>query len=239
MSSADSVMSAVVKVASSFPLVVVGRLVSPWTTYMVGLLEDGYYYVGSVYTFSDIGVGFYWAGIFGYSGWGARIFVVPSCYLQSLTSTSYVVCSSSTSVYSLRIAATNFVCVCVYGGRSIYSMHLALCLALSIFAFSVYRISRRSTGAGGSSGMAWSFFALPSPRSFLAFGICGSFLALAAEPRIKTNFYSSSYASYYSLASLACSSTLLECVPFCLALTNFIKRSSYSWYLFSHLSSIA
>jgi hypothetical protein len=98
-------------------------------------------------------------------------------------------------------------------------MHFALCLALSIFAFNVCSISRRSTGAGGSSGV-------PTPRAFLAFDICGSFLALAAEPRIKTNFYSSSYANYYSLASLACSSTLLECVPFCLALSNFVNRAS-------------
>ncbi len=153
MSSADSMMSAVVKVASSFPLVVVEGLVSPWTTCMVGLLEEGYY-VGRVYTFSDIGVGFDVAGIFGYSGWRARIFVVPSCYSRSFINTYSVVCSSSTSVYNLRIAATNFVCFIVYGGSSIYSMHLALCLALSIFVFWVYRISKRSTGAGGSSGMA-------------------------------------------------------------------------------------
>jgi hypothetical protein len=120
---------------------------------MVGLLEEGVY-VGSVYTFSDIGVGFNVAGIFGYSGWRARIFVVPSCYSRSFINTYNVVCSSSTSVYNLRIAATNFVCFIVYGGSSIYSMHLALCLALSIFVFWVYSISKRSTGAGGSSGVA-------------------------------------------------------------------------------------
>jgi hypothetical protein len=137
------------------------------------------------------------------------------------------------------MAATIFVCDAVYGGISIYSMHLALYLAFSILWFWAASISRRSTGAGGSSGVAWSVFVVPSPRSLRILDMCGSFLDLAAEPRINTNFYSSSYASYWSLVSLACSSTLLECGPFCLALTSFIKRSSYSWYFLSHLSSIA
>jgi hypothetical protein len=78
-----------------------------------------------------------------------------------------------------------------------------------------------------------------SPRSFLAFDIWGSFLALAAEPRIKTNFYSSSYANCYSLVSLACSSTLVDCVPFYLALINFVSLSSYALCCCYHLSSIA
>ena len=73
-------------------------------------------------------------------------------------------------------------------------MHFALCFALSIFVFYVCRISRRSTGAGGSSVVS-------APRAFLVLDMCGNFLAFAAEPRIKTNFYSSSYASCYSLAS--------------------------------------
>ena len=67
-------------------------------------------------------------------------------------------------------------------------MHFALCFALSNFVFYVYRISRRSTGAGGSSVMS-------APRAFLVLDMCGSFLAFAAEPSIKTNFYSSSYAN--------------------------------------------
>ena len=58
MSSEDSIMSAVVKVASSFPLVVVWGLVLPWTTCLVSVLDDGCC-VGKVYILSDIGVGFY------------------------------------------------------------------------------------------------------------------------------------------------------------------------------------
>jgi hypothetical protein len=62
---------------------------------------------------------------------------------------------------------------------------------------------------------------------------------LAAEPRIKTNFYSSSVANYYSLVSLVYTSTLVECVPLCLALSKVVKRASYSRNLFSHFYSIA
>ena len=231
-------MSACGRVASSFPLVVVWGLVLPWTTCLVGVLADGYC-VGKVYTLSDIGVGFCVDGSFCCSGWRARICCVPSYYSRDLINTYSVVCSSSTSFSSLRIVATNFVCLIVYGGSSIYSLHLALCLALSILLFNVYKISRRSTGAGGSSGRAWSAFSLFSPRNFRALDIWGSFLALAAEPKIKTNFYSSSYANCYSLASLACSSTLVDCVPFYLALINFVSLSSCSLYCCYHLSSIS
>ncbi len=114
--------------------------------------------------------------------------------------------NSSTSVYNYITDATNFVCLIVYGGSSICSMHFALCFALSIFVFYVCRISRRSTGAGGSSVVS-------APRAFLVLARCGSFLALAAEPRINTNFYSSSYAIYYSLVSRAEASTFFEHVP--------------------------
>jgi hypothetical protein len=96
--------------------------------------------------------------------------------------------NSSTSVCSCITDATNLVCLIVYGGSSICSMHFALCLALSILAFCADRMSRRSTGAGGSSVAS-------APRAFLVLDMCGSFFALAAEPKIKTNFYSSSYAS--------------------------------------------
>ena len=137
-----------------------------------------------------------------------------------------VVSRSSTSVYNLSMAVTNFVWFAVYGGISIFSRQLALYLALSILLFYVIKISRRCTGAGGFSGIGVAF--LPSPRSLRIFDICGSFLALAAEPRIKTNFYSSSYANCCSFYSLACNSTLLECGSFYLALNYFIKRSSYS-----------
>jgi hypothetical protein len=63
--------------------------------------------------------------------------------------------------------------------------------------------------------------------------------ALAAEPRIKTNFYSSSYASCCNFASLVDYSTLLECVPLYYALNSFYSLSSYSLNFYSHLSSIA
>jgi hypothetical protein len=76
-------------------------------------------------------------------------------------------------------------------------------------------MSNRSTGAGGVSVV---FGVAPSPRSFLILDMWGSFLALAAEPRIKTNFYSSSVANCWSLVSLVCKSTLVEWVLFYLAL---------------------
>ena len=148
-----------------------------------------------------------------------------------------VVCNFSISVCIVRTVATNLVCCVVYGGGSILSIQLALYLALSSLLFCAIRISRRSTGAGGSSGAGVSVF--PSPRSLRILDMCGNFFALAAEPRIKTNFYSSSVASYYSLASRVYRSTLVECVPLCLAFSRVVNRASYSWNLFSHLSSIA
>jgi hypothetical protein len=84
-------------------------------------------------------------------------------------------------------------------------------------------MSRRSTGVGIASD---SGVVLSSPRDLRVLDICGSFLALSAEPRIKTNFYSSFAASYCKLASLVYSSTLLECVPFYLALSNCVNRVS-------------
>ena len=81
--------------------------------------------------------------------------------------------------------ATNLVCLIVYGGSSICSMHFALCLALSILVFYACRMSRRSTGAGGSSVVS-------APRAFLVLDMCGSFLAFAADPRINTKRYSNS-----------------------------------------------
>ena len=141
-------------------------------------------------------------------------------------------CNSSTSVCNCITDATNLVCLIVYGGSSICSMHFALCFALSIFVFYVCRISRRSTGAGGSSVVS-------APRAFLVLDMCGSFLALAAEPRIKTNFYSSSYASCCNFASLAYISTLLVGVPLYNVVKRFSNRSSNSRYFYAHLSSIA
>jgi hypothetical protein len=78
---------------------------------------------------------------------------------------------------------------------------------------------------GCASGVV---FVAPSPRSLRILDMCGSFLALAAEPRIKTNFYSSSVASYYSLVSLVYISTLVELVLFCLVLSSVLNRASYS-----------
>ena len=102
----------------------------------------------------------------------------------------------------------------VYGGISILSKQLALYLALSILLFYADKISSRSTGVGVACCNRVSAFVLLSPCNFLTFDMCGSFLALAAEPRIKTNFYSSSYANCCSFYSLACNSTLFECGPF-------------------------
>jgi hypothetical protein len=121
----------------------------------------------------------------------------------------------------------------VDGGVSIYSIHLARCLAFSCFVFMFCKMSRISTGAGVSSGVGYS------PLVFLDLVVVGSLRALVAVPRIKTNFYSSSFANCCSLFSLVFCSTLMDCVPFCCALINFINLSSYSLYFFSHLSSIA
>jgi hypothetical protein len=148
-----------------------------------------------------------------------------------------VVCSYYTSFYNVRTVSTSLVCDVVCGGISIRSSRPALYLALSILWFYAIRMSRRSTGAGGSSGTGVSV--CPSPRSLRILDICGSFLALVAVPRINTNFYSSSCASYCSLASLVCISTLLEGGLLCLALIIFSMRSSYCIYLLSHRISIA
>jgi hypothetical protein len=67
---------------------------------------------------------------------------------------------------------------------------------------------------------------LSAPRDLWFLDICGSFFALSAEPRIKTNFYSSFAASYYKLVSLVYSSTLVECVPLCLAFSSVVNRAS-------------
>jgi hypothetical protein len=56
----------------------------------------------------------------------------------------------------------------------------------------------------------------------------GSFLAFAAEPRIKTNFYSSSVASYCSFVSLAWKSTFVDGGVFYKALIYADNLASYS-----------
>jgi hypothetical protein len=76
-------------------------------------------------------------------------------------------------------------------------------------------ISSRSTGAGGVSAVLGY---VPSPRNFLDLAMWGSFLAFAAEPRIKTNFYSSSVARCCSFVSLVWMSTFVDCGVFYKAL---------------------
>ena len=106
--------------------------------------------------------------------------------------------------------ATSLEWFVVYGGSSILSKQLALYLALSILLFCAYRISSRSTGVGVAVGVSVSVSVVSSPRSLRILDVWGSFFALAAEPKIKTNFYSSSVAIYYNLVSLVYMSTLLE-----------------------------
>jgi hypothetical protein len=163
--------------------------------------------------------------------------IVVFCSFYVLIYYYNVVCSYYTSFYNVRTVSTSLVCDVVCGGISIRSSRPALYLALSILWFCAIRMSRRSTGAGGSSGTGVSV--CPSPRSLRILDICGSFLAFVAEPRINTNFYSSSCASYCSLASLVYISTLLEGGPLCLALIIFSMRSSYCIYLLSHRISMA
>jgi hypothetical protein len=97
-------------------------------------------------------------------------------------------------------------------------------------------MSKRSTGAGGVS---FGSTEIPAPRSLLILDMWGNFLAFVAEPRIKTNFYSSSVASCCSLASRACISTLFVCGVFLFALIRVYSLYSYSTNRFSHRSSMA
>ena len=97
-------------------------------------------------------------------------------------------------------------------------------------------MSKRSTGAGGVS---FGSTETPAPRSLFILDILGSFLAFVAEPRIKTNFYSSSVASYYSLASLACISTLIVCGVLLFAFIRVYSLCSCSTNRFSHRNSMA
>jgi len=154
-------------------------------------LEDGYYFsVGLVG--SDRWVGSYIVILFDYSSGGARVISVSSYSGLSCIYYCNVFYRLATSVYSYRIAPTSLVWFAVYGGISILSKQLALYFALSILLFCADKISSRSTGVGVAYWVRVSAFVLPSPCSFLIFDIWGSFFALAAEPRIKTNFYSSS-----------------------------------------------
>ena len=185
---------------------------------------------------SDCWVGSILVPLYDCTSGGASVISVGSDGFLSEIYYVSVFYKETTSFCSERIVATIFVWFVVCGGSSILSIQLALYFALSILLFWAARMSNRSTGAGGVSVV---FSVAPSPRSFLILDMWGSFLALAAEPRIKTNFYSSSVASYYSLVSLVYMSTLVECVPLCLALSRVVKRASYSWNLFSHFCSIA
>jgi hypothetical protein len=97
-------------------------------------------------------------------------------------------------------------------------------------------MSKRSTGAGGVS---FGSTETPAPRSLFILDIWGNFLAFVAEPRIKTNFYSSSVASYCSLASRVCSSTLFVCGVFLFAFIRVCSLYSCSTNRFSHRSSMA
>jgi hypothetical protein len=127
---------------------------------------------------------------FNYSGGGARVISISLEGCLSYINYCSVVCRLSTSVYSYSIPPTSLVWVAVYGGISIFSRQLALYLAFSSLWFCAAKISSKSTGVGVACCTV-----LPSPCNLLIFDICGSFLALVAEPRIKTNFYSSSCAN--------------------------------------------
>ena len=174
---------------------------------------------------SDCWVGSIVVPLYGCTSGGASVISVGSDGFLSEIYYVSVFCKEATYFYSESIVATSFVWFVVYGGSSILSMQLALYFALSILLFWAARISSRSTGAGGVSVV---FSVAPSPRNFLILDMWGSFFALAAEPRIKTNFYSSSYASYYNLVSRVYNSTLVECVPFYLAFSRVVNLASYS-----------
>jgi hypothetical protein len=97
-------------------------------------------------------------------------------------------------------------------------------------------MSNKSTGAGGVS---LGSTVTPAPRNLFILDICGNFLAFVAEPRIKTNFYSSSVASYYNLVSRVYNSTLFVCGVFLFAFIRVRSLSSCSANLFSQRNSIA
>ena len=69
--------------------------------------------------------------MFDFSSGGARVISVVSYSSRSCINIFSVDRSSYTSFCNWRIVATIFVCDCVDGGVSIYSMHFALCLAFS------------------------------------------------------------------------------------------------------------
>jgi hypothetical protein len=118
ISSADSLVSAACFrscgpkvgwiVTDSLPLVVVGSHGSNEVSFMVGLLEDGYY-VCLVYVLSDRGIGAYVLIRLCCAGCGARIVVGLSYINCRLIYTSNVVCNSATSVCSCSTASTNLV----------------------------------------------------------------------------------------------------------------------------------
>ena len=86
-------------------------------------------------------------------------------------------------------------------------------------------MSKRSTGAGGVS---FGSTETPAPRNLFILDICGNFLAFVAEPRIKTNFYSSSVARCCSFVSLDWKSTFVDCGVFYKALIYADNLASYS-----------
>jgi hypothetical protein len=97
-------------------------------------------------------------------------------------------------------------------------------------------MSKRSTGVGGVS---FGSTETPAPRSLFILDIWGNFLAFVAEPRIKTNFYSSSVASYCNLASRVCNSTLFVGGVLVFAFIWVRSLSSCSANLFSQRNSMA
>jgi hypothetical protein len=100
------------------------------------------------------------------------------------------------SICSCRIAATILVLLVVVDIGSSCSMQRILFRKFSNLELSACNISSTSTGFGDVGQAASvggdSSSCDPGSRRFLSVDMWGSFLALFADPRTKTNFYSNS-----------------------------------------------
>ena len=104
------------------------------------------------------------------------------------------------SAYICSMVATIFVVLVVDVEVSICSMYLILFLRFSSLKLKAWNMSRISTGFDDTFG---SSLCGAVPFYFRIVDMCGSFLALAADPMTKTNFASSSFAISWRACSLA------------------------------------
>ena len=107
---------------------------------------------------------------------------------------SYPSNNAAMSICICRIAVTSLVVLVVDVDVSICSMVWILFLKFSILLLSACSISSTSTGFGdvGQAASSGGVFSIcdPGSRRFLSVDTWGSFLALFADPKTKTDFCS-------------------------------------------------